>query len=104
VLSTSRVRTRLTAARTVTPRPTIRPPSAEVEIASHARALTDEGRRAVDQLAPGEREAILLAYFGGHTSSETAQLLGTPEDTVKSHIPSGLLNLRRALEVEGVTT
>jgi RNA polymerase sigma-70 factor, ECF subfamily len=80
------------------------PPSAEVEIASHARALTDEGRRAVDQLAPGEREAILLAYFGGHTSSETAQLLGTPEDTVKSDIHSGLLNLRRALEVEGVTT
>jgi RNA polymerase sigma-70 factor (ECF subfamily) len=80
------------------------PPSAEVEIASYARALTQEGRRAIDQLAPGEREAILLAYFGGHTSSETAQLLGTLEGTVKSHIRSGLLNLRRALEVEGVTT
>jgi RNA polymerase sigma-70 factor (ECF subfamily) len=80
------------------------PPSAEVEIASHARVLTQEGRRAVDQLAPGEREAILLAYFGGHTTSETAQLLGTLEGTVKSHIRSGLLNLRRALEVEGVTT
>ena len=80
------------------------PTSAEVEIANHARALTDEGSRAVDQLAPGEREAILLAYFGGRTSSETAQLLGTPEDTVKRHIYGGLLNLRRALEFEGVTT
>jgi RNA polymerase sigma-70 factor (ECF subfamily) len=79
------------------------PPSAEVEIASHARALTAEGRRAIDQLAPGEREAILLAYFGGHTISETARLLDTLEDVVKSHIRSGLRNLRRALEVEGVT-
>jgi RNA polymerase sigma-70 factor, ECF subfamily len=80
------------------------PPSAEVEIAIHARALTEEGRRAIDQLAPGEREAVLLAYFGGHTTSETARLLGTVEDAVKGHIRRGLLNLRRALEVEGVTT
>lgn len=80
------------------------PPSAEVEIAVHARALTEEGRRAIDQLVPGEREAILLAYFGGHTISETARLLGALEDTVKNHLRSGLRNLRRALEVEGVTT
>jgi RNA polymerase sigma-70 factor, ECF subfamily len=80
------------------------PPSAEVEVAIHARALTDAGRRAVDQLAPAEREAILLAYFGGHTISETARLLGKLEDTVKSHIRSGVLNLRGALEIEGVRT
>jgi RNA polymerase sigma-70 factor (ECF subfamily) len=80
------------------------PPSAEVEIASHARALTQEGRRALDQLAPGEQATILVAYFGGHTISETARLLGTPEGRVTSNIRSGLLNLRRALEIEGVTT
>ena len=80
------------------------PPSAEVEIAVHARALTDEGKRAIDQLVRGEREALLLAYFGGHTTSETARLLGTLEDTVKNHLRSGLLNLRRTLEVEGVMT
>jgi RNA polymerase sigma-70 factor (ECF subfamily) len=80
------------------------PPSAEVEIAVHARALTDEGRKAIDQLVPGEREAILLGYFGGHTIAETARLLGALEETVKNHLRSGLLNLRRALEVEGVTT
>ena len=80
------------------------PPSAEVEVAGHARALTDEGRRAIDRLPTAEREVILLAYLGGHSSSEIARLLGTLEATVKSHIRSGLLNLRRALEVEGVTT
>jgi RNA polymerase sigma-70 factor (ECF subfamily) len=80
------------------------PPSAEVEIAVHARALTETGRRAIDQLVPAERETVLLAYFGGHTISETARLLDSLEDTVKNHLHSGLLNLRRALQVEGVTT
>jgi RNA polymerase sigma-70 factor (ECF subfamily) len=55
-------------------------------------------------LATAEREAILLAYLGGHSSAEIARLLGTLESTVKSNIRSGLMNLRRALEVEGVTT
>ena len=81
-----------------------RPPSAEVEVAGHARALTEAGRRAIDELATAEREAILLAYLGGHSSAEIARLLGTLESTVKSNIRSGLMNLRRALEVEGVTT
>jgi RNA polymerase sigma-70 factor, ECF subfamily len=80
------------------------PPSAEVEIAVHARALTEKGRRAIDQVVPAERETILLAYFGGHTISEAARLLDSLEDTVKTHLRSGLLNLRRALQVEGVTT
>jgi RNA polymerase sigma-70 factor (ECF subfamily) len=79
------------------------PPSAEVETAVHAAALADEVRRAVEGLPPGERDAILLAYFGGHTYRETARLLGQPEGTVKSRIRSGLQNLRRTLDAEGVT-
>jgi RNA polymerase sigma-70 factor, ECF subfamily len=79
------------------------PPSAEVEVAAHVGALGEGARRALDRLSAGERDAILLAYVGGHPYSETARLLGTPEDTVKSRIRSGLLNLRRALEGEGVT-
>jgi RNA polymerase sigma-70 factor, ECF subfamily len=79
------------------------PPSAEVEVAAHVGALGEGARRALDRLSPGERDAILLAYVGGHPYSETARLLGTPEDTVKRRIRSGLLNLRRAPEGEGVT-
>jgi RNA polymerase sigma-70 factor (ECF subfamily) len=79
------------------------PASAEVETAVHAAALAEDVRRAVEALPPGEREAILLAYFGGHTYRETAQLLGQPEGTVKSRIRSGLQNLRRTLDAEGVT-
>lgn len=79
------------------------PPSAEVETAVHAAALADDVRQAVDALPAGEREAIVLAYFGGRTYRETASLLGQPEGTVKSRIRSGLQSLRRNLEAKGVT-
>jgi RNA polymerase sigma-70 factor (ECF subfamily) len=79
------------------------PPSAEVEAAVHVASLSAEVRRAVDQLASDEREAIVLAYFGGHSYTETAALLGAPEGTVKSRIRRGLVGLRRVLEAQGVT-
>lgn len=78
------------------------PPSADVEEAMQAGALATEVRRAIDQLEAVERDAIVLAYLGGHAYSDTARILGTPESTVKSHTRRGLLNLRRALDAEGV--
>jgi RNA polymerase sigma-70 factor (ECF subfamily) len=71
------------------------------------RAVADltEGeavRRALTTLSDGEREAIELAYFGGHTYREVALLLEQPEGTVKSRIRSGLLRLKAALIEAGV--
>jgi RNA polymerase sigma-70 factor, ECF subfamily len=60
-------------------------------------------RRALTTLSEGERRAIELAYFSGHTYREVALLLEQPEGTIKSRIRSGLLRLRAALIEQGVT-
>jgi RNA polymerase sigma-70 factor, ECF subfamily len=65
-------------------------------------ATADRVRSAVAQLAEGERQAIELAYLGGHTYREVAELLGQPEGTVKSRIRSGLKKLRDELVDAGI--
>lgn len=65
-------------------------------------AVADEVRGAMATLTTTEREAIELAYFGGHTYREVAKLLDEPEGTVKSRIRSGLRKLRSALVDAGI--
>ncbi|MEX2328909.1 MAG: ECF RNA polymerase sigma factor SigK [Nitriliruptoraceae bacterium] len=55
-------------------------------------------RRALDVLTERQREAIELAYFGGHTYRDVAEVLGIPEGTAKSRLRDGLQRLRDALE------
>jgi RNA polymerase sigma-70 factor, ECF subfamily len=59
--------------------------------------VADRVQQAVGELPEGERQAINLAYFGGHTYTEVAAALGEPEGTVKSRIRKGLTTLRRSL-------
>jgi RNA polymerase sigma-70 factor (ECF subfamily) len=54
-------------------------------------------RRALSQLSAPQREAVELAYFGGHTYREVAVLLEVAEGTVKSRIRDGMIRLRDEL-------
>ena len=61
--------------------------------------LADRARTAMGALTAAQRAAIELAYFGGKTSAEVAEMEGIPVGTAKTRIRTGLLKLREALEV-----
>ena len=57
-------------------------------------------RKALTSLTEIQREALLLAYFGGYTPSQVAALLKLPLGTVKTRMRDGLIGLRHALGVD----
>jgi RNA polymerase sigma-70 factor (ECF subfamily) len=54
-------------------------------------------RAAMDTLPPDQLRVIELAYFGGFTHSEIAEMLDTPLGTVKGRMRLGLEKLRSVL-------
>lgn len=65
----------------------------EVERRDEARQV----RGALGELPPDQRQVIELAYFGGFTHSQIAEMLALPAGTVKGRIRLGLTKLRLAL-------
>jgi RNA polymerase sigma-70 factor, ECF subfamily len=57
----------------------------------------DELRAALSSISEVQREAVVLAYFGGRTYREVAAELGIPEGTAKTRLRDGLAKLRAAL-------
>ncbi|MGA2209665.1 MAG: sigma-70 family RNA polymerase sigma factor [Acidimicrobiales bacterium] len=64
--------------------------------------LAEHVREALSGIPEAERRPIELAYFGGHSYREVAQLLGEPEGTVKSRIRAGLKRMHHSLSTAGV--
>lgn len=51
------------------------------------------GRGAVLALPPAERDVVVLAYFGGYTQAEIAELTGSPIDTVRQRTRAAMSRL-----------
>lgn len=57
----------------------------------------DRVRKALGGLPAVQREALGLAYFGGYTQREIAQLTDTPLGTVKTRMLAGMRRMRDSL-------
>jgi RNA polymerase sigma-70 factor (ECF subfamily) len=58
--------------------------------------------QAMRQLPAPQRRAIELAFFGGLTHLEIANLLGDPLGTIKSRIRIGMQRLKQLLLAQGI--
>jgi RNA polymerase sigma-70 factor (ECF subfamily) len=72
----------------------------EVERRDDARQV----RTALDELPPDQRQVIELAYFGGFTHNQIAEMLDLPPGTVKGRMRLGLTKLRFFLGEESRVT
>ena len=66
--------------------------------AAMARIAAGHVREALHRLPAEQRQALALAYYGGHTQREVAALIGIPLGTVKSRMFAGVQRLRSLLE------
>ena len=62
-----------------------------------ARLRAERTQAALRLLPAEQREVLLLAYYGGYTQSEIAELTGLPLGTVKSRTLTALRRMRTSL-------
>jgi RNA polymerase sigma-70 factor, ECF subfamily len=72
----------------------------EVTEAVQANLDRERVRRCLAALTELQRESVTLAYYGGYTYREVAELLGIAVGTVKTRMRDGLIRLRDCLGVE----
>jgi RNA polymerase sigma-70 factor (ECF subfamily) len=75
---------------------------ASPEEATIARERRHELWKALDQLSPKLREAVVLRYWSGHTYQEMAEILHCPLSTAQSRVRLAYDQLRRLLDSAGL--
>lgn len=65
-----------------------------------ARLRAEHTRSALRELTPEHREVLLLAYYGGYTQQQIAEMTGLPLGTVKSRTLHSMRRLRARLSGE----
>jgi RNA polymerase sigma-70 factor, ECF subfamily len=73
-------------------------PAAQLERGEHRRTV----RTALRTLPDAQREAVVLAYWGGMTAAEIAARSGVPIGTAKSRVRLGLQRMRAQLDEPAV--
>ena len=71
----------------------------DVTEAVEASLEAERVQRCLSSLTRLQRECVSLAYYGGYTYAEVAELLGVPAGTVKTRMRDGLIRLRDCLGV-----
>jgi RNA polymerase sigma-70 factor, ECF subfamily len=74
-------------------------PYDEVVEQATANLEQQQVRRCLQGLTDLQREAITLAYYGGYTYREVAELLNTALPTIKTRMRDGLIRMRDCLGV-----
>jgi RNA polymerase sigma-70 factor, ECF subfamily len=74
-------------------------PYDEVVEAATAHLEQLQVRRCLESLTALQREAVTLAYYGGYTYREVAEVLDTALPTVKTRMRDGMIRLRDCLGV-----
>jgi RNA polymerase sigma-70 factor, ECF subfamily len=80
--------------------PSSAPAYDEVAEAVEARLDRERVRRCLASLTELQRESVTLAYYGGYTYRQVAELLGVAIGTVKTRMRDGLIRLRDCLGVD----
>lgn len=71
----------------------------DVVEAVETRLEVERVRHCLDGLTPRQRDAVTLAYYGGHSYANVADLLKLPLGTVKTRMRDGLIRMRDCLGV-----
>jgi RNA polymerase sigma-70 factor (ECF subfamily) len=77
------------------------PPASDDDVAAAVEASLDRDRvrRCLEGLTDLQRESITLAYYGGHSYREVAEILGSTLGTIKTRIRDGFIRMRDCLGV-----